>query len=299
MRSQARIYGQASELDFAIGDLPQVPLPTAVLFVRPTFYEVAYVINPHMEGRVGSVDRGAALAQWQSLVDAYGSLGFDIHLLDGEPGLPDMVFCANQTLPSVDVESARRVVASNMAARERQSEVPFLEQFFADHGYRVLPAPSRPFEGMGDALWHYDRRLLWVGTGYRSTGEAAAEVGQALGVATVVLHLVDPMFYHLDTCLSVLDGETALWVPSAFNDASREVLQRLIPRLLAVPRKEALSGLACNAHCPDGHHVVIQAGCDFTAGLIRKHGFQVVECETGEFLKAGGSVFCMKQMFWT
>jgi len=297
--SEARVYRKASDLDFTVGDLPRVPLPNAVLFVHPTFFEVAYVINPHMEGHVGSVDTEAATAEWTRVVEAYRSLGLDVHLLDGQAGLPDMVFCANQTLPSLDATARRSVVASRMATAEREDEVTFFEQFFASHGYQIHRAPGAPFEGMGDAFWHHDRRLLWVGTGYRSTEEATEEVARMLGVPAIRLRLIDPLFYHLDTCLSVLDDQTALWVPSAFDDEGRAILKQLVPQLLTVPRDEAVSLLACNAHSPDGHHVIIQTGCSKTVRLIRDHGFQAIECETGEFLKAGGSVFCMKQMFWT
>lgn len=297
--SAARFYRQASEVDFTIGELPRFPLPNAVLLVEPTFYEVAYVINPHMEGRVGSVDSAAAQSQWSALVEIYRSLGLEVYLVEGRPGFPDMVFCANQTLPSLDPASNRSIIASRMATSERTGEVAYFERFFAKHGYRIHPAPEGPFEGMGDACWHYDRRLLWIGTGPRSSLEAAEEVCRVLDVRAVGLNLVDPLFYHLDTCLSILDADTALWVPSAFNAEGRTILERLIPRLIAVPHDEAVSSLACNAHCPDGHHVVIQSGCHNTVRPIRSHGFEVIECETREFLKAGGSVFCMKQMFWT
>jgi N-dimethylarginine dimethylaminohydrolase len=44
--------------------------------------------------------------------------------------------------------------------------------------------------------------------------------------------------------------------------------------------------------------VLIQEGCDGTVDRLRAHGFVPVELDTSEFLKAGGSVFCMKQMIW-
>ena len=298
MKAEAGIYRLASEVDFHVSDLPAIRLPDATLFVRPSFFQVDYVINPHMEGHVGSVDTEEAGRQWHGVVAAYETLGLRPHVMDGRRGLPDMVFCSNQTLPALDADGTRNVVLSNMATEERRHEVEHFDRFFRDLGYEIRRAPDTPFEGTGDAVWHSDRRLLWIGTGYRSDSRSVDAVSRMLNVKVVELRLIDADFYHLDTCLSILDAETALWVPSAFDELGRDLIRRLIPNLIAVPIEEAKSSLACNAHCPDGHHVIIQAGCDETARLVRGWGFEVIECETGEFLKAGGSVYCMKQMFW-
>jgi N-dimethylarginine dimethylaminohydrolase len=32
--------------------------------------------------------------------------------------------------------------------------------------------------------------------------------------------------------------------------------------------------------------------------MLREAGFTPLELDTSEFIKAGGSVFCMKLMFW-
>lgn len=296
---RVRTYNTLSAVDFRLADLEPIPPPDSVLFVRPTFFDVVYEINPHMKGRIGSVDTGAAQKQWSDVVEAYRSLGVDVHVIEGRQGLPDMVFCANQTLPGVEPDHRRSIIRARMLADQRRKEVPHVEDFFVSQGYRVHPAPDVPFEGMGDALWHYGRRLVWFGHGYRSGEKAAHDVATRLSVPVISLRLVESLLYHLDTCLSILDEETAMWVPSAFDEEGAALLHALIPRLIEVPLEEAASGLACNAHCPDGHHVIIQQGCSETVQRLRNHGFEVIERETGEFLKSGGSVYCMKQMFWS
>ena len=79
--------------------LPEIPRPGRVLLTTPDYFRVEYVINPHMEGNVGSVDPAAAQAQWEALRSTYDDLGTEVSTVDGAPDLPDMVFCANQTLP--------------------------------------------------------------------------------------------------------------------------------------------------------------------------------------------------------
>ncbi len=292
------VYRKASAVDFDLTTLAQIPLPTRVLFVRPTHFEVAYVINPHMAAHLGTVEPQAASEQWRLVVDVYRGFGLDVAILEGVAGLPDMVFCANQSLPALGVDASKQVVASKMASVERGPEVGHFERFFESQGYRVHEPPPADFEGMGDALWHGECRLLWVGTGFRTESRALDYLAETLEAPVIELGLVDPLLYHLDTCLSFLDSTTALWVPSAFNKIGQELIRSLVSNLVEVPLEEATASLACNAHCVDGHNIVIQAGCPTTAKRVRDLGFNVIEVETGEFLKSGGSVFCMKQMYW-
>jgi N-dimethylarginine dimethylaminohydrolase len=44
--------------------------------------------------------------------------------------------------------------------------------------------------------------------------------------------------------------------------------------------------------------VLIQRGCAVTNERLRAAGYEVRELDTDEFLKSGGSVFCMKLLMW-
>ena len=96
----------------------------------------------------------------------------------------------------------------------------------------------------------------------------------------------------------VHDASKALIVPPAFDQAGLDLIDHVFETVVEVPEREARELLAGNAHCPDGTHVLIQEGCTGTNERLRRAGFEPVELATDEFLKAGGSVFCMKQMFW-
>ena len=71
-------------------------------------------------------------------------------------------------------------------------------------------------------------------------------VGERLGVEVLPLELVDPRFYHLDTCFCPLAPDMALYYPGAFDEYGRSVLQRRIARLIEVVAEEAVS-FSCNA----------------------------------------------------
>ena len=304
------IVTNPQELTFSLPDLPAMPTPKRVLLVDPAYFDVEYVINPHMQDHVGNVDKTAARAQWEALREAYGRLGIDVHVLPGVEGLPDMVFSANQSLPclvSADGSGEgsssyrRAVVMSIMNTAQRKAEVPYFEEYYRSIGYEILhldAGRTTCFEGMGDALWHPGRAMLWGAYGFRSDLSAYEQITTMLGVPVIALELKDPSFYHLDTCLCILNEQTALIYPPAFTPDGLALIHALFDVVIEVPQDDALKRFAVNAVCPDGHHVLIQRGCDATNKALQHHGFEVMEFETSEYIKSGGSVFCMKMLYW-
>ncbi|PEN14010.1 amidinotransferase [Longibacter salinarum] len=296
------VYTSPDAIDFTLDDCPPLSRPQRVVLTSPDHFDVQYVINPHMSGNIGGVNRAAALQQWKALRAAYSALDIEPLIVDGQSGLPDMVFCANQTLPFHNpMSDTSGVVLSNMHAPERQNEVPHYEQFFRSVDYEVLNLPDgldTDFEGMGDAIWHPGRFLLWGGYGFRTDRDTYEALSDLLGVRVLALALSDPEFYHLDTCFSVLDENSVLIYPGAFDTDGIAMIEQFFDTVVDAPEGEARHQFACNAHCPDGDHVFIQEGCTVTMKRLREAGFRPVELDTSEFLKSGGSVFCMKQMIW-
>lgn len=296
------VYQSPESLDFHLGELPPLPRPERVVLTTPTHFEVEYVINPHMSENVGAVNKEVAFQQWKAIRATYTALDAEPVVLNGQSGLPDMVFSANQTLPFYEPNSdTRGVVLSRMHSSHREGEVPYYESFFKNQGYTVRRLPDEldaDFEGMGDALWHPHRQLLWGGYGYRTSPDAYEALSDLLDVPVVLLRLVDPDYYHLDTCLCPLDVDHALVAKEAFDEDGLDLIDSLFETVIEVPDVEARHQFACNAHTPDGKHVLIQEGCERTVALLREHDYVPVELDTSEFLKAGGSVFCMKQMIW-
>lgn len=278
-----------------------MPLPGHVLMVKPTHFSVEYVINPHMADNVGMVDKMEAQNEWDVLKSTFEQLEIESHTLEGQQNLPDMVFCANQSLPYIDGEGNRHVFMSIMHAEERKEEVPYIEQWFRQTGYEIHFLDEEDiddFEGCGDAIWHTGKRLLWGGYGYRSSIKAYEHISETFGVPVIALELVDEAFYHLDTCFCVLDRKTVLIYPDAFTDEGLELIDAVFDTVIKASQYEAIKLFACNAACPDGKNVIIQQGCTDVNKNLRDAGFSVHEVSTYEFLKSGGSVFCMKQMVW-
>lgn len=283
----------ARALDLA--SLPVRPEPPTVLMCPPDYFEVRDVKNAFMAGNIGAVDRQKAMAQWEALRDTFRRLGHDVVTIDPVPDREDMVFSANQALPGIGPDGIPYAVMSRMRHESRRLEVPHYRAWFARRGYRIIDLETPAlFEGQGDALWHPGRQLLWGGYGHRTDIATYRELAQRLDTPIIALELPTEEFYHLDTCLCLLDERTALAYPKALSEEGMAILRALFPTVIEATDVEASRFFACNAACLDGRHVVIQKGVGELKRKLEAAGFEVVEVDTSEFIKSGGSVFCMK-----
>lgn len=269
------------------------------LFLNPKGYRASYKSNAHAQ--VGAVRKKKARQQHETLVDTYEKIGIPTHVLGPQKKFPDAVFTANQTFPFLNADGDPVAVLSKMFNPERRGEEGIFRRFLKKQGYDVITPPRHVdyFEGMGDALWMPGRNVILGGFGIRTSYDVYPWLAQLTGAQIFAFELRDEYFYHLDTCLCPLDSKTALVHLPAFTQEGREILRALIPDLIDVPVHEAQQGFACNAHCPDGENVIIQAGNIITKAALESRGFIVHEVHTQEFMKAGGSVFCLKMMIPT
>jgi N-dimethylarginine dimethylaminohydrolase len=295
------VYTDADQIDFSVSDIPQMPAPSHVLMVRPTHYDIKYVINPHMSQNIGGVDKMQALNEWKHLFDGFEELGFRVKAIEGLEDLPDMVFCANQSLPYVGKDGRKGVLMSIMNSEYRKPEVKRIQKYFEDRDYEIQHLNGEndeSFEGMGDALWHFKKRLIWGGYGFRTSAGVYEEISEKLDAPVIALELVDDKFYHLDTCMSVLSEQAAMIYTDAFTETGLEMIYKLFDTVIEASKYEAESLFAVNATCLDGKNVLIQQGCTDINKKLRDAGFSVHEYSTYEFIKSGGSVFCMKLLYW-
>jgi N-dimethylarginine dimethylaminohydrolase len=253
------------------------------LVCAPGYYGVEYEINPWMH-KEKAPDKTRAVQQWQRLHHTLLRLGAWLEYVEQRQGLPDMVFTANGALVV-----GKNVVLPRFRPQERQGEVPFFRAWFEQRGFSVFEPEEHAFEGEGDALFVGD--TLVGGYGMRSDREVYPEVAALLGIKKFcTVELIDPRFYHLDTCFCPLDSHHALAYLPAFSKESQEVLAS-ISNIIPVPEADALR-FVCNSVVL-GRDVVIPAGSATTEVLLREKSFQPWPVELDEFLKAGGAAKCL------
>lgn len=266
---------------------------------HPKYFNVEYAINPHMlraDGQLQSVDTIKAQTQWETLKQTYEKLGFRVDVLDAPPGLPDFVFAANQTFP-FQLRGRQFCLLSNMTSPARKNEVPHYERFFRHQSFEIISAPDFQFEGCGDALFDFEGERLFLGHGFRTSPLAAPLLQTLTGLPVVPLELISSNFYHLDTCLTIFNSEAAAYVPEAFNDDGIKTLKSAFRNLIEIDPQEAQVGFAGNAHCPDGRHILVHNKTPKFQRDVYQLGFEPIPIDTSEFIKSGGSVFCMKMAF--
>jgi len=259
-------------------------MPPRILMCPPDHYGIEYEINPWMDRTVGS-EPAAAIRQWRALRDTLAGLGATVELMTPVAGLPDLVFTANAGLIYGD-----RFLSSRFRFGVRQGETPHFDAWFAAHGFRVETLPAAmDFEGAGDAL--FCGETLFAGYRFRSDARSHHWIGEQLGVQVLPLELVDPRYYHLDTCFCPLAADAAIYFPGAFDDYGRSVLRSRIPTLIEVSAEEAVS-FSCNAVVV-GRSVALNVGAPKLARSLREAGYAVYPLELTEFIKAGGSAKCL------
>jgi len=261
---------------------------TRILMCPPHHYEVDYVINPWMEGNIHRSSFDKAKQQWGQLHETIQQYA-QVELVEPQKGWPDMVFTANAGLV-LD----KTAVLSRFFHPERQGEEPHFHQWFEDNGFTVHTLPeSLPFEGAGDALLDRAGGCLWAGYGFRSELDAHPYLAKWLGVEVLSLRLVDPRFYHLDTCFCPLSDGYLLYYPPAFDTYSNHLIEMRVPseKRIAVDEVDAVR-FGCNSVNID-RTIIMNAASDPLKQMLAQHGFTVVETPLTEFLKAGGAAKCL------
>ena len=257
------------------------------LMCPPTHFSVTYAINPWMDPSV-PVDHDLCDVQWEILRNTYLSLGHTVDLIEAEPGMPDMVFAANGGLVV-----GGRAYSARFRHEQRQAESQAYRNWLKRHEINAVE-PIETNEGEGDFL--VLGSMILAGSGFRTTIAAHIEAADAVDRPVVSLELVDPRFYHLDTCLAVLDDGNGsapadiAYYPAAFSQHSQRALRDLFPDAIIVKEADALV-LGLNA-VSDGYNVVMPLAATDFAERLRSRGYNPVTVDLGELLKSGGSVKC-------
>ena len=262
------------------------------LVCNPSFFNIDYEINAWMSID-NSADQMLAKKQWINMCDRLITSGASLKYIDPHPHFPDMVFTANAGLVR-----GKTVVLSNFKNEERRGEKKFFKKWFLDNGYRVVELPDNIyFEGAGDAIFF--RNVLYLGYGFRTSKESHKLVASVFNTEYVSCKLIDPHFYHLDTCFFPIEGRNlAIYYNKAFSKQSiKEINKNLVGSTIgalgsldiAPISKNQAKEFICNS--VDINHKIVTPSTDWMdlSGSIKN----IKWCDMSEFMKAGGAVRCL------
>lgn len=297
------VQNWSDERDQAQSRAQNIPQRKRVLMVHPHHFQISYAINPHMktsDGKLRQVDFKKAQEQWKNLVQTFEECGLEVQIMDAHPQFPDMVFTANQSFPFWNSQKgASEILMSNMTHQERKGEVTYFNEFFKAHDYVTKNLPKEiAFEGTGDALLDSDRKIIFCGYGFRTHSSMPSRLTELTNFSVIPLELKNEDFYHLDTCLAPLNSRDAVVVREAFTPAGLKLIESAFQNVIYADTHEAKNYLAANLFCPNGKDIVVDESNTKLIPELKKFGYRIHSVDTSEFLKAGGSIFCLKLFYW-
>lgn len=247
----------------------------------PMYFKVNYSINPWMTNE--PVDPLRAVSQWHRLYRVIKSENTEIEIIAPHKDLPDIVFTANG-----GVVHNNKVVLSNFKYPQRQGEKELFREWFEYQGYEVHELPNDlSFEGCGDCIVVGDELL--AGYGFRSDYRALEITSKILNLKLNAHKLVDPRFYHLDTCLTILDKKkkVGFYYDKAFENFDDDTYS-----LYPVKDEDAFE-FCCNSIVL-GDTVIMPAGAgDDIINYLVCNNYNVYQLEMSEFMKSGGACQCL------
>lgn len=255
-----------------------------VLLCEPKYFDVQYDINPWMTNNLLTVNKQLAHKQW-SLLYAYLLSCSIVKTVQPVESCPDMVFTANAGF----YFKPNNVILSNFKHPQRKQEEPIFHDWFEKNKY-VVHTVSKSFEGQGDLLSD-SLGYTWLGTGFRTDVEVQPEIESILQAYVNVLTLVDPRWYHLDTCFCPLSNGELLWYPKAFDEKSQDLIKNSFNVTIEVTEQEAL-GFACNSVCIY-KNIFAPGISNRLANVLRSLDYNPINIDMSEFMKSGGAARCL------
>lgn len=278
--------------------------PAYHITISPTTYFVSEKYshqNPYYGKTIRKSAQKAALEQHNNVVS---QLSKDYNYSVGKPKeeIPDLVFIANggMSLPRLPEPV---IILPWMKYQQRRDELDYLKAIYADLKIRTIMFPGSldaPYEGAAESKFFNNGSLLVMGYGWRSTKETVYrmrlllnDIYTSYGVEPphiISFKLNSFNYYHLDIAMLEVDHDTCIVQKGAIQAKDVTKLRKHIETVHVIddPDKFCLNAVV------DGKNLITHTLSKETRAMFEElTGKNVIECETSEFEKSGGSVRCM------
>jgi glutamate dehydrogenase/leucine dehydrogenase/N-dimethylarginine dimethylaminohydrolase len=235
--------------------------------------------------------------QWRQLHSLLIRIGAPVVVDRASEHAPNEVIAGDAGL-AYEKNGIRYFIASRFREPSRQGETLLFEAAFERRGFHVIRNlfnSGEYFGGEGDLLEHQgilfggwvDPSMPWA----RSHASAHEKVAQTVGLPLVLLKLVNPDFYHLDTALTFLDDDTVMAYMPAFDGESQMELERRfdVPGKRLIRLSEADAKLFAANAIVFGRKLVMNTVSDELAAELNELGFEVFRTPMSEFRKSGAA----------
>jgi len=218
--------------------------------------------------------------------------------------LPDIVFMANGGLCIPNITNT--VILPFMKYHQRKEELPYLEKIYESIKLNTIQFPgsdSAPFEGQAELKWFHNGTKAICGYGHRSTQETFTIIedlfnqlfkkNKLIPPKLLVLPLESPDYYHLDVAMLEFDDSKCIVHKKAFSNQSIELMKRFLgdENIHVIDTNDTM----CLNAIVDNKILVTHKITDLNikSKLEKITNKKIIEVDTSEFEKSGGSVRCM------
>ncbi|MFH0781131.1 MAG: arginine deiminase family protein [Pseudomonadota bacterium] len=254
--------------------------------------ELEYGCAPNEMLMLARPDVGMIQAQTLKLADFYKSHGVKVHIArPSSPPPPNFLFQRDLFWASPEGVVLARPASVQRAGEERYSAevlagigVPIVMHF---HG-------NATFEG-ADALW-LERNTVMLGTGVRTNGEAARQLGRFLREFNVELIEIPlpKKCQHLLGIVNFIDVDLAAVHGGKITHQLSDILSARKIRTILLPDNDDLNvrqGMNFVTLAPG--KIVMPKGAPGVKASLEDHGIEAYEVEISEYLKAAGGLACL------
>lgn len=274
--------------------------------INPSTFEILELQdgqNPYID-IIYNVNHKTVKAQHKELLKALRSTGAPVaeyRLTTHKVPLPDLVFVANGGLSLPRLQNPL-VLLPSMKYPQRQAELPYLVEMYKEIGIPTIPFPTKDvFEGQAELKWFFGGNLAVCGPGHRSTVKSFKALAKLFDYIyglhgldpprLVITPLISADYYHLDVAMLEVNETTCIVHKRSMSPKSMAALRAAGLIVHVIDTKDSF---CLNAVISNGVLVTHKLTDSSLAKTLNKLiGCKIIEVETTEFEKSGGSVRCM------
>jgi len=249
-----------------------------VIVCEPKFMTSA--IQKHNQD--GDIKIEQAIDQHHVFVAKMRAEGIDVITLPPNKLYPEQVFTRD-----IGFTMGHQLFISNMGSSSRQGEEMVLVKWLEKQRLPFQKISKNHIEG-GDVL--IDSKTIFVGVSSRTSLQAIAQLQIELPTYEVVPIPFNSKYLHLDCVFNILSPTQALIFPPAFNP---ETLEFLSKRYQLIEVSEEEQNTAGTNVLSIGHKKLFSLASNTQVnGNMRANGYEVIEVDFSEIIKAEGAFRC-------
>ncbi|WP_147534645.1 dimethylarginine dimethylaminohydrolase family protein [Bacillus marasmi] len=254
-----------------------------VILCQPNYMSIREMGNkPVSKTTKKGIDLEKAIQQHEQFVKTLKDNGVEVNLLPHHKKYPEQVYTRD-----IGFTLGQTIFVAKIASPKRRGEENILKQWLDDEEISYYVLAKDHIEG-GDVL--IDRENIFVGLSGRTHQQAINHLQSLLTQYKIKSIPFHERFLHLDCVLNIIARDVAILYPPALTKEDITFLSTMY-RLIEVTDEEQRM-LGTNVLNIGNNKIISLPENENVNNLLQRFGYQVIEVEFSEIVKAGGSFRC-------